>query len=130
MSPNESASPSPTTFAAASATTFRVIRQPGASESKREHRDQPQSGQDLEYALHQLNGTGSTRPNIAIRLACPGPVHQPVLLHAVPQLVVTEAKRLGGLALVIAVAAQRMFQNRLFMRIDGKAQVADGIETL
>ena len=52
-------------------------------------------------------------------------VAQRVLPDAMTQLVVAEAERLGGLALVPAVPAQRVLEDRALMRIDRAAQVGN-----
>jgi hypothetical protein len=51
-----------------------------------------------------------------------------MLLHAVTELVVAEAQRLGGLALIVTVARERLFDDCLLMRINRSPEVGHGIQ--
>src|SRR5690606_22979967 len=48
-----------------------------------------------------------------------------MLSDAMAQLVISQTQRLGGLALIPAVAAEVVLENRSFMRVDRGAQVLD-----
>src|SRR5215204_4587703 len=54
-------------------------------------------------------------------------IAQPMLAEAMPELVIAQAERLGGLALVPAVAAEVVLEDRPFVRFDRGAQVLDGL---
>src|SRR6476469_4624861 len=50
-----------------------------------------------------------------------------MLADAMPQLVVAQAERLGGLALVPAVPAERVLDDGALVRLDRGAQIGDRI---
>lgn len=57
-----------------------------------------------------------------------GAFGQPMLLHRMAQLVVTEPQRFGGLALVVTVPGKRLLKDRALVGIDCAAQVGDAVE--